>query len=131
MVIVEFAWTNLANVNILHLTESALQSTAAGSIHAVTETVHSLHKQGQATRVGRGLATQECLFGHSTGELAGNEEVGLAAELFNEFMGWGSVEDVVLDRNILVIKLLQNAQGRNVGGPVTKACVAELVCDSL
>lgn len=127
----EYNPTNLAEVNVFYLAECALQSTAARSIDTETKTVHSFHKQRQATRVGGRLATQECLLRHSTGDLTGNEEVGLAAELFHELVSWSRVEDVVLNRHILVIKLLQDTQGGNIGRPVTESSVTELVCNGL
>lgn len=123
--------TNLAEVDVFHLAERALQSTTASSIDTETKTVHSFHKQRQATRVGGRLATQECLLRHSTSDFTGNEEVGLAAKLFHKLVSWSRVENVELHRHILVIKLLQNAQRRNIGRPVTESSVTELVRNGL
>lgn len=121
----------LAQLHILHLADRALEAAAAGGVDVVAEAVHPLHKQGQTARVGGRLATQECLFGHSGDQLPGNVEVGLATEFLHKLVSRGRVEDVVLNRNILIIKLLKETQAWDIGRTVAEAGITELVRNSL
>ena len=45
-------------------------------------------------------------------------------------MSWAGIKDVVFDRDVLIIKLLDEAQRRNVGNTVTETSISELVRDS-
>ena len=121
----------LADINILYFAESTLQAATARSIHTIAQTVHSLDEEGQPTRVGRWLATQECLFGHGGGDLACDEVVCLAAEFFHNLVSRRRVEDVEFNRHILIIKLLDKTQARDISHPVAEAGIPELVRRSL
>ena len=53
------------------------------------------------------------------------------AQFFNDFMGWCRVKDVVLDRNVFIIELVQEPKRRHVlrTRPITR--FAELLGDFL
>lgn len=123
--------TYLAKIDVFHLAQRALQSSTAGCIKTEAKTVHSLHKQSKTARVGRILAAKECLLRHSTGQLASHEEVGLAAQLFDKFMGRIRIEDIVLNGNILIIELLEKTQARDVSSTVAEPSIPELIRDGL
>lgn len=98
--------THLAKINVLHLAESALQAATAGWVNAIAQAVHSLDEERETARIGRRLPAQECLFGHSIGDLASNEVVSLAAKLFYKVVSRSRVEDVELHGYVLIVQLL-------------------------
>lgn len=75
--------------------------------------------------------TKEGLSRHSRGQSSSNEEVCFVAQFLNKLMGRSSVEDVVFDRGILIIQLIQQAKRRNIRNTVTESCLTELGRNSL
>ena len=106
--------TYLAHVNIRHLAETALQTSAAGGIHIIPKPVHPVNKVIKTAEVWRCLTAKESLFGHSRHQLASNEVVCLVAKLLHKLMSEGAIENVVLNGHIFVIQLRQEAQRGHV-----------------
>ena len=56
------------------------------------------------------MAANECLFGESAEDLLRHHRVGHVAELFHDFMRRSSIEDIVFDGDVLIVKLVQQAK---------------------
>lgn len=52
-------------------------------------------------------------------------------KLLNDFMCRCSVEDVVLNRNVLIVKLVKKSKGGDILAASAKSCLAELLGDVL
>ena len=107
------------------------RAAAARAVHVVAERGHAIDRGLQAARVGRGLPRSRAFSGKTLREALGDVGVDLVHQLLDQLRTGGRVEDVVLDRDVLVIKLLEQAEGSNGLAAGTQASLTELLGDSL
>ena len=117
--------TNLAQIVVLDLAKTALQASTARHVQVKPESVHPINKSLEASAVGRSLAAKEGFLGESANDLAGHVVVGFVAEFLHQLADRRGVEDVVLDRHILVIELVQETKRGHARSTVSESRLAE------
>jgi hypothetical protein len=60
------------------------------------------------------LSAKESLVGHALIELLGNILIGFEAQLLDKLVRRGGIENVCLDRYILVVKLVEKSERRDI-----------------
>ena len=77
------------------------------------------------------MATQERFLWEGVVYLLRHDGISFVAKLLNDFMSWRRIKNIVLDWNILIVKLVQESQGRNVFPLRSIPNLTELLSDSL
>ena len=125
------SFNTLADISIFDLEETVLKSATAGSVHIDTNVGHTLAQGYQAARVRGCLLAQQSLLGQAGKDLLSNKRVGLVAQFFDQLVSGRRIKDVVLNRHIFIIKLVDQAKGLVVGGTVAKSGLTELLRDAV
>ncbi|GJC81881.1 hypothetical protein ColLi_04718 [Colletotrichum liriopes] len=122
---------SLANVGVINLEKAVVQAAAAGGLDLVANRVHAVGEGLQASGVGWALSAEEGLLREGLGKALSNIGVGLVHELLDELSRGGRVKDVMLDGDVLIIKLLQKPERRNRLTTSAETGLGKLLGDSL
>ncbi|GKT84717.1 hypothetical protein Ct61P_02567 [Colletotrichum tofieldiae] len=122
---------SLANVGVINLEKAVVQAAAAGGLDLVANRVHAVGEGLQASGVGWALSAEEGLLREGLGKALSNIGVGLVHELLDELSRGGRVKDVMLDGDVLIVKLLQKPERRNRLTTSAETSLGKLLGDSL
>ena len=121
----------LAQVSVLELEKTLLQVPTRRGVNLIAQSRHALGKCLHSSRSRWGMRTEESLLRKRCRDFLCNERVGLVAELLNQLMCRSRNKDVVFNRDILIIQLVDQTQRRNILGTCAIASLTELECDIL
>jgi len=100
---------SFSEIGVINLEQAVLERSAACCIHLVSNLVHAISKGLESPRIGRSLSAKKSFFGKTLCDLLSNISVCFVKQFLDEFMGCSGVKDVLLNRDILIIQLIDQS----------------------
>lgn len=121
----------LAKIGIVDLEQTVLKGSTARGIYIVANLIHPIGKCLKSSGVGGTLSTKESLLRETLEDLLCDIGIGLVQQFLDQFMGSCRIKNVVFDRNVFVVQLVNKSQGGDSLSIRPKTRFAELLSDSL
>src|SRR4051794_37533020 len=120
---------SFADIGVVHLEQTVLKTTAARSINFIANLVHSVGECLKSSWIWGTLSTKESLLWEALGDLLGNVSIRFVQEFLNQLVGWCGIEDVLFNRNILIVELVDESERGDAFSIRAETELSELVGD--